>query len=331
MLASRPVSAVATRLFGYGTPIFMMHRFVPDVSSKKGHTPNYLRRCLQFLKDNGHTFVSLEDILNAIRNGTLLPRKPVAFTMDDGFSDQATLAAPVFSEFDCPVTIFLISGMLDGQLWPWDDKVAYIMKNSVADTIEVTIRKQYCMFKLDNEPNIEHAISTTQNIMKTMDGKSISATIQMLAEAAETTVPEIAPYDYQPMTWDMVRALEKDGINFAPHTISHRILSKLNAKDSEIEIVKSWQRLKDELTSPVPIFCYPTGRPSDYGTREIDLLRKMHFLGAVSTVPNYVNLQNKTTKHLYSLPRFGLPDTFDNFIQYCTWIEHAKSKVLNRH
>lgn len=331
MLASRPVSAVATRLFGCGTPIFMMHRFVPDVSSNKGHTPNYLRRCLQHLKTNGHTFVSVEDILNSIRDGTPLPPKPVAFTMDDGFSDQATLAAPVFCEFNCPVTIFLISGMLDGQLWPWDDKVAYIIRNSATDTIEVTIGNNNYAFKLDDAQKISYAISTIQNIIKTMDGESIPTTIQTLALAAKTAVPDTAPDDYQPMTWDMTRALEKNGISFAPHTISHRILSKLNAKGSEIEIVKSWQRLKDELTSPVPIFCYPTGRLSDFGTREIDLLRKMHFLGAVSTVPNYVNLQNKTTKHLYSLPRFGLPDTFDDFIQYCTWIEHAKSKVLNRH
>jgi peptidoglycan/xylan/chitin deacetylase (PgdA/CDA1 family) len=330
VLTSRSVSSVATYFFGYGVPIFMMHRFVADNSSYGGHTPDFLRRCLQYLKDNGHTFVTVEDILYAIRDGKSLPHKPVAFTIDDGFINQATLAAPVFKEFNCPVTIFLISGMIDEQLWPWDDKVAYIIKNSSVNTIKINFGKESCVFELDCESNITNAISSIQNIIKTLDGESIPAAVKMLTEATGTIAPEVAPEGYRTMTWGMARELEKNGVSFAPHTVSHRILSKLGKKASETEIMNSWRRLKEELSSPVPIFCYPTGKPCDFGRHEINLLKNSGFLGAVSTVPTYVDLREKSQNYSYNLPRFGLPDTFDDFIQYCTWIEHAKTKIFNR-
>lgn len=330
MLASQSVSDLATRLLGYGIPVFMMHRFVSDGADNGGHTPDFLRRCLQFLKNNGHTFVSLEEVMIALQRRTPLPDKPVVFTMDDGFIDQATLAAPVFSEFNCPATIFLISGMIDGKLWPWDDKVAYIIKNSTHETIEITIDKDKHSFTLDSEQNIYNAISSIQNIIKTMQGESITESLQIIADAAKVAVPVVAPDDYQPMTWDMARSLENKGISFSPHTVSHRILSKLTEEDAEFEIRCSWRRLKDELSSPVPIFCYPTGRVADFGKREIEFLKRNKFIGAVSTVPTFVNMENTSTEYLYSLPRYGLPDNFNDFIQYCTWIEYAKSKLLNR-
>ncbi len=330
VLASRHISASAVRLFGYGIPVFMLHRLAPDGSGAHRHTPAYLRDCLQFLHDRGHTFVSLEDIITALDDGAPLPEKPVAFTMDDGFNDQATLAAPVFIEFECPVTIFLISGMLDGDLWPWDDKVAFLIRNTDEKAVELSISGEDQVFRLDNDLNRSAAITTIQNRMKKMDGKNIPDALRLLSETAQVDIPETPPASYQPMTWDMARNLEKRGVCFAPHTVSHRILSKLSAEEAATEIDNSWQRLRDELSSPVPIFCYPTGRAVDFAEREIDLLKKSGFTGAVSTIPAHINIKDSSENYRYSLPRYGLPDNFCDFMQYSTWIEYAKNRILHR-
>ena len=150
LLASRPVSAIAGRLIDSGIPIFMLHRISADDSGDNCHTPSYLCRCLRYLRDRHHTFVSVEDILAALRGEIELPKKSVAFTMDDGFYDQAALAAPVFIEFGCPVTIFLITGMLDGELWPWDDQVTYLLKEARTRSIEVDFAGHRLRYRLDN-------------------------------------------------------------------------------------------------------------------------------------------------------------------------------------
>ena len=330
VLASTPVSAAAKRLFGCGVPVFMLHRFIPNGSSAKGHTPAYLRQCLQFLKDHGHNFVSISDIIKALDGGARLPDKPVAFTMDDGFIDQATLAAPVFIDFECPVTIFLISGMLDGNLWPWDDKVAFLVSNTDEKAFEISIGGEPQFFRLENDLGKSAAIRKIQYHMKTIDGSSIPDTLHILADAVRLGIPDAPPEPYKPMTWDMARDLEQNGVQFAPHTVSHRILSRLTAEEASAEISNSWRRLQQELSSPVPVFCYPTGRNADFGEREIDVLKKNGFTGAVSTIPCHVNLQDNSTDYRYTLPRFGLPDTFEDFMQYSTWIEYAKNRILRR-
>jgi peptidoglycan/xylan/chitin deacetylase (PgdA/CDA1 family) len=325
LLASRPVSAIAGRLIGSGIPIFMLHRINADNATGNCHTPSYLRRCLRYLRNRHHTFVSIEDILAALRGEIQLPKKSVAFTMDDGFYDQATLAAPVFIEFRCPVTVFLITGMLDGKLWPWDDQVAYLVKEARTESIQVEFAGHRLEHRLDNPHARMAAVQSIQEFLKTIDGESVPELVDRLAGTARVNIPASPPDEYRPMTWDMARDLENQGISFAPHTISHAILSRLGNKNSAIEITGSWQRLKEELASPARVFGYPTGRTSDFGRREMEIVRQTGLLGAVSTIPASVDPGEKQSGYPYRLPRYGLPESFLDFVQYSTWIEQAKT------
>ena len=93
-------------------------------------TPGHLRRCLSYLVENDYTFISLEQLVTALANSESLPPRAVVFTMDDGFIDQAEITAPIFIEFSCPLTFFVITGMLDQSLWPWDAQISWITENS---------------------------------------------------------------------------------------------------------------------------------------------------------------------------------------------------------
>jgi len=126
------------------------------------------------------------------------------------------------------------------------------------------------------------------------------------------------------MTWDIARQLERKGIQFGPHSVSHNVLSRLDNKSLQQEIDESWRVLNKELLNPLKIFCYPTGREIDYDRREIDQLRNNKFLGAVTTTPDLVDPLDTGEEQLFRLPRFPVPDSMDDFIQYCTWIECAK-------
>jgi peptidoglycan/xylan/chitin deacetylase (PgdA/CDA1 family) len=128
--ASKPVSALASAIFGRGVPIFMIHRMVVEGQPHTGTTPEHLENCLNYLKQNEYIFVSLEDFILALTSDNPLPDKAAVFTMDDGFYDQGQIAVPIFRKFECPVTFFVITGMLDQALWPWDAQVSWIIDNS---------------------------------------------------------------------------------------------------------------------------------------------------------------------------------------------------------
>lgn len=97
--------------------IFMLHRFQDPNRGIAGFDPAQLRRGLEYLRKNRYELVSLENIFDRLaRRGSAL-RGAVAFTIDDGYVDQAEIAGGVFAEFDCPVTTFVATGFLDGHLW----------------------------------------------------------------------------------------------------------------------------------------------------------------------------------------------------------------------
>jgi peptidoglycan/xylan/chitin deacetylase (PgdA/CDA1 family) len=326
ILASRPITALASRFMGNGLPVFLLHRMAQEGRATSGKvTADHLRRCLQYLIDNGHTFVSLEHVILALESKLALPPKAVAFTMDDGFVDQAEVAAPIFLEFDCPLTFFVITGMLDQAMWPWDAQVSWIIETTQKTSLETDVAGKILRLKLGDAPDRRLAKRSIQNILREMAVERVPDILQQIAHDAAVLIPENPPPAYQPMTWEMARRLESAGIRFAPHTITHNIVSKLTDECVEKEIQGSWLTLKKELTNPLKVFCYPRGCTTDFGTREIEILKNNQFLGATSTTPECVELNKDLQGQIFNLPRLALPDSTIDFIQYSSWIEYFKS------
>jgi len=70
--------------------------------------------------------LSLERRLIGLAQGGRDLSRGVAFRIDDGYADRATVAAPIFAQFDCPVTTFVTTGFLDRDVWFWWDKIEYV-------------------------------------------------------------------------------------------------------------------------------------------------------------------------------------------------------------
>jgi peptidoglycan/xylan/chitin deacetylase (PgdA/CDA1 family) len=327
LLSSRPITAFASRFFDHCIPIFMVHRMRYEGQPITGTTPDHLRDCLHFLNKTGCNPVSLEDLILAIKHKTQLPDKAVVFTMDDGYIDQALLAAPIFIEFNCPLTFFVITGMPDHALWPWDAQVSWIINQSKKTLLQINLEGEIIRVELGSHSKRSLAREKVRDIIKELDNELIPDILIRLAEAAEVSIPDVAPPDYQPLDWEMARELEAKGIRFAPHSRTHRILSKLHKTSMENEIMGSWETLGQELANPLKVFCYPTGRTLDFGPREIGVLKKQGFLGAVSTIPGYVEIQKDPLEQIFHLPRFDLPGNMTDLIQYSSWIEHAKGVI----
>jgi peptidoglycan/xylan/chitin deacetylase (PgdA/CDA1 family) len=326
-LTSEFISRLVNYLIGYSIPIFMMHRFADEDHLGTGVSPDHLRNCLGYLSDNNYTFLSIEEAIDILVNKRTLPKKPIVFTMDDGFLEQGEIAASIFPEFKCPLTFFVITGLLDQTLWPWDAKVSWIIDNHN--------KKQSITLKLDDETILITAKDLKQrkavrekirNILKEVDAKSIPNILKQFSESAGVEIPEKPPSQYQPMSWENARSLEKKGIRFAPHSVSHRILSKLPRDESVNEILESWNSLKKNLENPLKVFCYPTGRALDFGPREIEILKSHKFIGAVTTRLGHIDLNIKEGNIAFKLPRIELPNDMTTFVQCCSWIEYIRGK-----
>lgn len=327
----RACSSIAEKIIGSGIPIFMLHRMrhEKDVLPFTSATSDqHLHRCLAYLKNNRYQFLSIRQLTQALANHEMLPERCAVFTMDDGFEDQATIAGPIFQLFDCPTTIFLITGMLDGETWPWDDKIAYMINTTKVLAFNISIGETTYQFSILSNQSRRNIRRKIQDAVKAQSFEKLDATLEALSEATQVKIPEAPPPQYKPLTWDLARHYESLGLEFAAHSVSHPILSRLNSDGMRDEIQNSWRRVNVEISNPSPVFCYPTGRYCDFGAREIKLLRESGFTGAVSTIAAQVRTDRVNQHYLYSLPRFPLPDSFTEFKLYCSWFEYVRERNL---
>lgn len=55
---------------------------------------------VKFFKDLGYSSVSLNQVYEALRNGTSLPNKPIVFSFDDGYVDVFENAVPILKKYE---------------------------------------------------------------------------------------------------------------------------------------------------------------------------------------------------------------------------------------
>ncbi|AZR42801.1 polysaccharide deacetylase family protein [Marinobacter salarius] len=326
-LTSSPVCCLMQPLRKRIVPIFLLHRFTDDRRNIQGHTQEHLESVLSYLGSHGYSVVSVREVVESVIEGKPLPPRSVAFTLDDGFFDQARIL-PIFERYKAPVTLFLATDMVDHQHWSWDYKLEYLFKKTSLETLELDLG--YGLTKVSfSQPNEKRRlVRNLKNLHKGMPNQQTEAALLQFAERLGVNLPSTAPEEYEPITWDQARNLESPFIEFGPHSQRHVILSRVSSEESEREILGSWEALKKNLVNPLPIFCYPSGREGiDFGTREQKIVENAGFKAALSADPGYVDLVNPAKNNLYSLKRFSFPNDMTYFKQYCSWLEYAKEQI----
>jgi len=307
--------------------IFMAHRFCGPDLDISGHDPQSLRQVLAQLRKRRYDLISIGELFRRLRAREPLERA-VAFTIDDGYYDAGQIAAPIFAEFDCPVTVFVVTDFLDGKLWMWWDKIAYIFEETKRTEISARLGKEHFRFRLES--------AAAREGWRTLAGRCYAASdedrqacINELSAMAGVALPSGAPARFRPLTWDEARALERKGISFGPHTLTHAVLSTISAEQSEHEIAGSWQRLRTEVSRPIPIFCYPGGELTSFGEREIATMDRMRLWGAVTGEPGNIRSESfrDSTDQWYRVPRHMYQDTLPSVLQCVSGVETLKTRL----
>jgi peptidoglycan/xylan/chitin deacetylase (PgdA/CDA1 family) len=285
-----------------------------------------LRTVLGQLRREGFPLVGLQDLFQWLADGDRRASRAVAFTLDDGYADQAELASRLFGEFDCPATVFVTTGFLDGRLWLWWDQIEYLFRQTRRPLLEVELGGTVLRYQRDEVQGYDLAQADFTARCKLVSEEEKAAAILRLARAVEVDLPESPPPSYAPMSWDELRASERRGFTFGPHTVTHPVLSRTTNEQSHSEIRQSWARLATEARAPVPIFCYPGGDPWEYGAREFATLRQLGAIGAVAGSQTYADGRTFQTDPdaRFAVPRFGYPSDPRAVLQYVSGLERVK-------
>jgi peptidoglycan/xylan/chitin deacetylase (PgdA/CDA1 family) len=236
-----------------GCRILMYHRFPEDRT--------HLERQCEHIRRHYHP-VSMRQVAESLTGGPPLPDDALAITVDDGFRDFLDNAHPVFTTFELPATMFLVSDFLDGTLWLWFNQFDYLLKRTKR--------------KVENGAALRKALQRMPEIAR------MERMAELQAEL-EVDIPKQPPAEYAPLTWDEVRSLSRKNVEFGPHTRTHPILSTLTVDELRDEIAGSKHRVDAELGSSSLHFCYPNGTRADFTPDVIAVVKECGFKSAVTT------------------------------------------------
>lgn len=101
---------------GIPIPVLMYHHFVTEgpVGADTVVSAQRFEEQIRALQEGGYTAVTLQQLLDYVDRKAQLPPKPILITIDDGYTSNLTIAAPVLERYGMKATILVI-GIYVGQ------------------------------------------------------------------------------------------------------------------------------------------------------------------------------------------------------------------------
>ena len=325
-MTNRYVDRWMTKLVGPFVTIYTLHRPNPANHSFHGVDEELLDRSLQFAVERGYQFASIDELVESAVKQQELSHPTLCFTLDDGYADQVARLVPVLLKHQAKPTLFTITDFVDRVDWPWDAKVSYVIWNT--HVIRFTLESAGKRLEL-NCSSPGHRVNTRRALSqhaKTLNKQALHNFLQELQYVCGVNVPESAPEEYAPATWEELRTCEQRGLRVGAHSRSHLVLSALSDEEILQELTYSKHRIESELNNPSRVFCYPSGTARDFSATHPRLVEQVGFSSAITTISKPTNL-HMIRNNLYRIDRIGFPETFDKFVRYSSWIEVLRNKL----
>ena len=100
---------------GYQTvPVLAYHNFSETKEDLMMVRKNKFEQQMAYLKDNGYTAITLDELFDFLEYRNQLPKKAVVLTFDDGWQGVYTIAFPILKKYNFPATLFLYTNLVNG-------------------------------------------------------------------------------------------------------------------------------------------------------------------------------------------------------------------------
>jgi peptidoglycan/xylan/chitin deacetylase (PgdA/CDA1 family) len=184
----------------------------------------------------------------------------IAITFDDGYRDNAEVAAPLLAAAGLPVTWFITTGRLGRQRFWWDRLThALLGPNPLPHGIDVDLPGSPVWLDLRTLEARRRALDLVHHRIRPLRPPAIEAIVDELADALGGLPP---PSDSTSMTASQLRAMaELPGADIGAHTVTHIQLRGQDAAVKRYEVLGSIETLSTLLGRPVTSFAYPFGSP----------------------------------------------------------------------
>ncbi len=247
--------------------------------------------------------ITLDDIAAWLRDGKPLPRRGVAVTFDDGFADNAEVAAPIMEESGIYGAFYLTVDSVAQQELPWFCRVEYLFRRAEREKRILRSPDDSEQWKMDDPAQYRAAYVRWAYPCARLSGdgqrKHLESVETLFGDRLDSaTAPRM-------MTFEQARELRRRGHIVGNHTLSHANMAHVSPEDLRREIVGADEILSKELGEKVEHFSYPHPcLQPQWNEASLALTEELGYRTAVLTQHGTVT---KKTPPL-SIPRLCLSD-----------------------
>jgi peptidoglycan/xylan/chitin deacetylase (PgdA/CDA1 family) len=282
------MAAVRKRFFGEVT-ILAYHRIL-DVESEDDFpfdielvsaSISQFSDQMEHIKAN-YNPITFATLLQHLDRGEKLPRAAAIVTFDDGFADNYHNAFPVLKRLEMPATIFLATGNIDHQEPFWYEKLSFAFMTTRATAIHSPTLGSLAIS--DAPQSRRELIKCVIFRLKLVPD---DVRLSVLEDLYEQLGPEIALNGDKrsgPMTWEQVKLMAANNIEFGSHSVTHPVLSRVPLGKLAHEVEHSKQRIETELQKPVDVIAYPVGGVEAFDDNVRSAVKKAGYRLGVSYV-----------------------------------------------
>ncbi len=281
MLTRLAKSAIACTLHGAGVTalrrcrrpyplILAYHQVVDDFQASARSTfPSMLisvamlARHLEWL-GRRYRFVSLDEAAELARReeagrGT----KVVAITFDDGYRQVYEHAVPLLLRLGVPATVFVVSEQIsDGGMFV-HDRLVDLLRRGARSWRRPVDELRWQLERAGVAPSealglaalADSSTDTAAKLLESLPGPCLRWLVRQLED-------QLGPGDageHDPLTWDMLRSMQRAGITIGSHTRTHVWMTNEARPTLLRETIESRRELERRLGLPVEHFAYPGG------------------------------------------------------------------------
>ena len=246
-------------------------------------------------------------------------KKAICLTFDDGYKNNLNILVPILQKYKIPATIYVCTKFLEGKgnAW-WFELWDFVKKQESINLDNQFIKKNWVTKTFTQKVVFYSEIKTL--IMK-LSIKNRDLLLQKLIQSQKRK-----NYKHLFLNWNDVIELDKNPlITIGAHTHSHPVLKSENYENSYDEIKKSKLLLQQKLGHSIDHFAYPFGSKNEFGFREYDIVKKLKFKTALTSLCHKPN-----SKDMLNLPRYGLieSENLDNILVKINGISNLLKKHL---
>lgn len=300
----------------YSPRILVYHRFGP-----KGLDAELFEQQIREIRA-GFEVVPLSRLTRSLAQDEPLAPQTIAITVDDGYDDFYRYAYPVLKHYGLPATMYVVSDFIDQKIWLWPDKIAFILANTRHTEFAFGPGREQQTYPLAVSDGRHRAWNDIADHCLTLPDRDKHVFLGQLAADLGVTLMDRPSPEYAALTWDNMREMRANGIDFGSHTCTHPKLTKLRPAELDRELQGSKSRIEAMIEAPVESFCYPNGSRSDFDVQVQERVRHAGYQNA--TVGFH---DSHLVDDLYALRRYGIGNDMFHFRKVLYGIEAARWRV----